>query len=405
MIDQSYRVKNKVFKNRIVLQPMEGCDCEENGAPGELTNRKYIKAAQSGAGTVWFEACAVCPEGRTNPRQMMLTAENADRFRSLTDAMRSVSDERQILILQLTHSGRQSITPMTAYKNPVYEEKRPVPDNSIVSDGYLDALPEKYAKAARLAADAGFDGIDIKSCHGYLLQELLSAYSSPGRYGGPFENRISAYIDCIRAVKDAVTETTLIATRLGVSDMVPFPYGFGTGRDGSPDLSEPDMLISALAAEGVDVLNVTVGNPYYNPHVNRPYRRGAYIPPEPAEKGLERFETVEKHIKKVFPKLTVVGSGLSYHRERIFGKAEELLSDGVCDLVGFGRMWLAYPGFYTDFKNGVFDARKCCAACSRCTELMRGGKPSGCALFDGYYKDLYSEMTKNKNTLPGQGGK
>ena len=109
-------------------------------------------------------------------------------------------------ILQLTHSGRQSITPMIAYRHPIYEEKRPISDDHIVTDEYLDTLPEVYAASARLAMAAGFDGVDVKSCHGYLFQELLSAFSRAGRYGGSFENRTRLYLDCIAAVKAVLPE-------------------------------------------------------------------------------------------------------------------------------------------------------------------------------------------------------
>ena len=156
MIGDPINIGNKSFPNRVVLQPMEGCDCNIDGSPSELTVAKYIRAAKSSAGLVWFEANAVCPEGRTNPRQMMLTEDNLPSFKSLlTDMRRIAMDEcgiKPIFILQLTHSGRQSITPMIAYRHPIYEEKRPTSDENIVSDEYLDTLAKEYAKSARLAA-------------------------------------------------------------------------------------------------------------------------------------------------------------------------------------------------------------------------------------------------------------
>ena len=389
-------IKNGVrFPNRVLFQPMEGCDCELDGSPSELTVQKYIRAAKSAAGAVWFEANAVCPEGRTNPRQMMLTEKNLPAFRSLLSQMRKIAMEEcgihPIFILQLTHSGRQSITPMIAYRNPVYEERRPVTDESIVTDDYLDTLPALYAHSARLAIEAGFDGVDVKSCHGYLFQELLSAFDRPGKYGGSLENRMRLYLDCVRAVKAVLPKDALLTTRLSVSDMVPKPYGFGTTEQNELDLTEPDQLISALVAEGITVLNVTVGNPYYNPHVNRPYRKGGYEPPEAASAGLSRFEVIERHIKERHPDLTVVASGLSYYREDLIEQAERQLSDGICDLVGFGRLTLAYPQFYRDHQNGCFDAKKCCLACSKCTALMRAKQVSGCAVFHEYYRNLYKE--------------
>ena len=400
MINDSIKIKGKIFPNRVVLQPMEGCDCHEDGSPSELTVEKYIRAAKSGAGVIWMEATAVCPEGRTNVRQMMLTEDNLNQFKALVDGMREAALKEcginPVLILQLTHSGRQSIRPMIAYRNYVYEKTKPMTDDSIVSDEYLDTLHVLYAKAAMLAVRAGFDGVDVKSCHGYLFQELLSAYGRAGRYGGSFENRTRLYLDCVKAVKAVLPEGILLTSRLSVSDMVEKPCGFGTTEENELDLTEPDMLLAELVAAGVEILNVTVGNPYYNPHVNRPYRKGAYTPPESAAEGLTRFVTIEKHIKERFPTLTVVGSGMSYYREELFERSEQLLRDGICDLVGYGRMWLAYPEFYKDYLKGEFSPKKCCLTCSQCTTLMRNGKVSGCAVFNEYYRELLKEVLRGK---------
>ncbi|MBR5124408.1 MAG: hypothetical protein IKU90_04680, partial [Clostridia bacterium] len=88
MIHNEIWVGRAQIPNRVTLQPMEGCDCNPDGSPGELTVAKYFRAAESGAGLVWMEACAVCPEGRTNPRQMMLTRHNLPAFKALVEEMR-----------------------------------------------------------------------------------------------------------------------------------------------------------------------------------------------------------------------------------------------------------------------------------------------------------------------------
>ena len=398
MLNDSLQFGRLTIPNRVVFQPMEGCDCRENGAPGELTVKKYINAARSGAGLIWLEATAVTPEGRTNPRQMMLTEENLSDFSALVTDMRREAEETAgigpVLILQLTHSGRQSIVTMIAYRHPFYEATRPVSDANIVTDEYLDTLPALYAKAAALAVEAGFDGVDVKSCHGYLFQELLSSFTRHGRYGGSYENRTRLYFDAIRAVKAAVPKDYPVVTRLSVSDVIPYPYGFGTDRDGNPDLTEPDRLIADLVKEGVSMLNVTIGNPYYNSFVNRPAR--APEAPETPERGLRRFEEIEKHIKTLFPALPLVGSGLSFYRADLMEKAEEQLETGICDLVGFGRMTLAYPAFYRDWLAGKFDPKKTCVACSKCTALMRAKCVAGCAVFNEYYRELYKEKVACK---------
>ena len=395
MLEQSFLLDKINIPNRAVFQPMEGCDCNSDGSPSELTIEKYKKAAASGVGTVWFEANAVCPEGRTNKGQLMLTAENLHTFKTLLSEMRQIAEKetgiRQFFVLQLTHSGRQSIVPMIAYRNPVYEEKRPVTDDNVVTDEYLDTIPALYAKSALLAREAGFDAVDVKACHGYLLVEALSAFTREGRYGGSFENRTRLYLDCVKAVKAAVPSDFLVVTRLGAADMVPKPYGFGTTENNELDLTETDMLVEKLMEAGIRMINITIGNPYYNPHINRPFRQGAYVAPELPEVGLQRFITVQTHLKEKFKELTLVGSGLSYYRAELMEKAEEMINIGAADLVGFGRGSLAYPMFYRDFLEGKFDAKKTCVSCSKCTALMRAKCVSGCAVFNDYYKNLYKE--------------
>ena len=174
MIKASIQIGKRKIENRVVLQPMEGCDCNLDGSPSELTVKKYRNAAKSGAGIVWFEANTVCPEGRTNARQMMLTKENLPAFKTLLREMaKKECGVSPIFILQLTHSGRQSIVPMIAYRHPIYEERRPATDDHIVTDAYLDTLAHRYAESARLAVEAGFDGVDVKSCHASALVDRM----------------------------------------------------------------------------------------------------------------------------------------------------------------------------------------------------------------------------------------
>ena len=158
MLNKSLQFGRLTIPNRVVFQPMEGCDCLENGAPGVLTVQKYIRAGRAGAGLIWVEATAVCPEGRTNPRQMMLTEETLPAFTELVAETRKTAKIENgidpVIVIQLTHSGRQSIRPMIVYRHPLYEATRPVTDENIVTDEYLDTLPALYAKTAALAVKA-----------------------------------------------------------------------------------------------------------------------------------------------------------------------------------------------------------------------------------------------------------
>ena len=84
-IFKTLRLGEKKIPNRLLVQPMEGFDADTNGSPSELTLRRYFRYAAGGSGLIWFEAASVIPEGRSNPRQLMLTKENLDEFKSLIE--------------------------------------------------------------------------------------------------------------------------------------------------------------------------------------------------------------------------------------------------------------------------------------------------------------------------------
>lgn len=391
--------------NRIVFQPMEGCDGTVSGEPSELTARRYLRFARAGAGLIWLEAVAVAAEARANPRQLYLTEETKPAFAALVGKIKRVCREENgyepAVVMQATHSGRYSKPhgtpePIIAYSNPLFEKDAPIPADRIITDAECNALPEKYEKTALLAKECGFDGIDVKCCHRYLFSEFLSAYTREGRYGGSFENRTRLYLNCIAAAKRAEDGRFFVTSRLNVYDGFPYPYGFGVAKDGTlaPDMSEPEKLIGILAERyGFRLLNITIGNPYVNPHVNRPFFAGPYPNPEKPVQGVERIAAVTDALQKKFPQVNMILSGVSALRELSAPYGAGMIENGSCRLAGFGRMTFAYPDFVHDlFETGSLRREKCCAACSKCSALMRAGKVAGCPVFD---KDPYADIYKS----------
>ena len=388
ILNRAITVYNRTVPNRILFQPMEGCDGTSEGGIDELTRRRYFRFAESGAGIIWLEATAVSGECRANPRQLYINDKTVEGFKSLVSEIKSVSIRENgfapLVVVQLTHSGRFSKPdgipePIVAYRNELWEKGRENQNYTVATDDYLGTVPQKYYKAAELALYAGFDGIDVKCCHGYLFDELLSAYNRDGAYGGSLENRTRLYFECIDAVKKAVSDKLFITTRLNACDCFPYPYGFGVDDNNNIDLSETKTIIGRLAEKGVELINITLGNPYIIPHINRPCINS----PENGEIGLERIYKVTKELKDCFPDIKIVSSGLTYPAENSVKYAEKLINDGACDFAGFGRMTFAYPDFYKDYlKNGELDKRKVCLKCSKCTELMRNGTVAGCPVRD-----------------------
>jgi 2,4-dienoyl-CoA reductase-like NADH-dependent reductase (Old Yellow Enzyme family) len=392
---EAWDVNGFRLPNRLAIHPMEGADGEEDGSPGELTFRRYRRFAAGGAGLLWFEATAVLPQARANPRQLWLHRGNAGKVRRLREealAARPPSSPRPYAVLQLTHSGRQSFPgsgpePLVACPNPVLD-RRP---GRVLADDELARLPEAFAEAAGLAAEAGFDAVDIKACHGYLLGELLGARTRPGRYGGDFDHRVRLMLEIVDAVRAETGGRLALASRLGVWDSIPRPYGWGVSETDPriPDFSEPLELVRLLAARGVRLFDVTCGNPYFNPHVNRPFDYGFYTPPEHPMLGAAKLLRAAQAVQAAAPEATVAGTGLSWYRQFGAQVAAGALRDDWFRLAGFGRQAFAYPDFARDILAGGLKPEKCCVACGNCTVIMRDGGRSGCLVRD---KEIYQPI-------------
>ncbi len=383
----------RMIENRIAFQPMEGSDGTEEGAPGPFTIRRYERFAKAGPGLIWFEAVAAVKEGRASAHQLFLTEDNADAFRCLNERMREICMKENgyvpLIVMQATNSGRYAKPsgypePMIAYSCPPLEEA-PLPRERILTDDQLHHYEEAFENAARLSQRAGFDGMDVKCCHRYLASELLSAYTRTGEYGGSYENRTRFVKNAYRAAKAGSTGDFFLTSRLNVYDGFSYPYGFGV-HEGSlePDLDEPIRLIRELREEfNIPLINVTMGNPYKNPHVNRPYDRGNYIPDEHPITGLGRMMQGIADIQTAIPDLPVLGSAFTYLRQFSINLAAGMVSGGHCAMAGFGRMAFAYPDFIKEAREtGRIDKKNACVTCGKCAQLLRGGGPAGCVLHD-----------------------
>ena len=228
--------------NALAVHPMEGADGDAEGRAGDLTLRRYDRFAGGGAGLLWIEAIAVVPEGRANPRQLWLHEGSRAAFASMVSRIRGRAaarfgpSHRPVLVAQLTHSGRYcrpqvERRPLIAQHIPAVDASSGVAaDLALVTDDYLDRLVDGYVRAAALAFDVGFDAVDIKACHGYLVSELLGARTRPGRYGGPLENRAALLVGVVERIRSQLGPDKPIATRLGVFDAIDFPYGWGVSE-------------------------------------------------------------------------------------------------------------------------------------------------------------------------------
>ena len=399
--------------NSIAIQPMEGCDGTLDGAPGELAWRRYERFARGGAKLIWFEATAVRQDGRANTRQLWITPRNVADFARLLARIRELHRELwggadDLLVpIQLTHSGRFSVPRrIIAYHNPHIDRKTNTPpDYPVIADDELERLEDHYVAAAGLALEAGFQAVDIKAVHGYLISELLGAKTRGGRYGGPLENRLRFIRNIIGKLRAAFGSRLMIAIRMNAFDGVPFgcafetPYPYGWGVDPAnplrEDLREVKQAIASFRECGMELLNISLGSPYYNPHIGRPFEKpdeGNYEQPEHPLAGVDRHFRIAAELQHAFPDLPMVGSGYSWLQKYAINAGAHNIATGAIRFLGIGRGALAYPDFARDaLEKGELDERRCCKTLTYCTYLMRQKFPVGCPPFD---KEGYGQLIK-----------
>ena len=439
---QPVTIGGRTVGNRMAIHPMEGCDGELNGNPGELTYRRWERFGRGGCKLIWGEAVAILDEARANSRQLWLHEGSFPEMTRLLEKLREQHRENwganacsDLLVgCQLTHSGRYSfrrpliamhdpsLDPATLIPNPNGSDaKVPMtPDYPVLSDDELKRIEDAYVVAAKLAVKAGFDFIDLKQCHRYLLSELLASHARPGPYGGSLENRTRLVRNVLARIRNEVSKDIMLATRMNLCDYVPYmkgpdgfgkprpyttPYqwSFGVNKDKpeTEDLSEPKQVVKMLRDAGLSLFNLSLGNPYNNPHYGRPFEIApldGYHSPEHPLCGVARHFRVAAEMQKAFPDVPMVGTGYSWLQHHFLSCGAANVKAGRITLVGVGRGAFAYPDFVKDIKEkGHIDDDKACIAISSCTALMRakgnelGQFPSGCVPKDKFYGPIYRE--------------
>ena len=428
----SLRVGSFTIGNRFAIQPMEGWDGNEDGTPSANTIRRWRNFGLSGAKMIWGgEAVAVRHDGRANPNQLTMTGASQSSIAALRDTLvaahrEAMGDDKDLVIgLQLTHSGRfckpndkARMEPRILYRHPILDRKfHLAPDHPIMGDGDIRTLIDDYIVAAKRAWDCGYQFVDLKHCHGYLGHEFLSAKTRPGEFGGSLANRTRFLSELVAGIRASVPGLA-IGVRLSALDLVPFkpdpanpdpdvlgpgvpddysgllPYRYGFGTDEQEpvkfDQRETRAFLEIVKGLGIRLVNITLGSPYYNPHLTRPALyppSDGYQPPEDPLIGVMRHLETVRDLKQAFPDLAFMGSGYTYLQEFLPNVAQAVVREGWVDMVGLGRMVLAYPELPADVLAGrAMQRKRLCRTFSDCTTAPRNGMVSGCYPLDTHYK-------------------
>ncbi|MFY1679686.1 MULTISPECIES: NADPH-dependent 2,4-dienoyl-CoA reductase [unclassified Streptomyces] len=336
--------------NRVLMGSMHvGLEEAERGF--ERMAAFYAARARGGVGLIVTGGIAPNDEGRPYEGGAKLTDEaEATRHRVVTDAVHA---EGGRIAMQILHFGRYAYHPDLVAPSPLQAPISPFPPREL-SDAEIERTIDDYARTARLARDAGYDGVEIMGSEGYLINEFIAARTNrrTDRWGGPYENRMRLPVEIVRRVREAVGQDFILIYRLSMLDLVP---------DGST-LDEVITLAKAVEAAGATIINTGIGwHEARIPTIATSVPRGAYT-----------WVTRRLMGQVSVPLVTT-------NRINTPELAESLLAEGAADMVSMARPMLADPDFVAKAAAGRPEAINTCIGCNQaCLDHTFSGLITSC---------------------------
>ena len=348
------------IKNRVV-RTAHGTNIGQGRITDELIAYHEARAA-GGCGLTILEAASVHP---TDMGTLWLhDASVVDDYRRL---MSRLAPYGMTVFQQLGHLGYEGVTadgdpPWSASEHPGPSIRRPA--KAMTADDIAE-LTDAFAHAARWSVEGGVHGVEVHIAHGYLLQQFMSSATNQrtDEYGGSWENRIRMAREVVGAVRTAIGAEIPLGVRIG-SEAV---------GDGGVTEHDCARLVRVLADDGlIDYVNLTYGS------CLRPHKimGGMHEPP-----GYE-LEAAAPVVAAVDLPAIVTG------RFRTLAEADQLIAEGVADMVGLTRAHIADPDLVAKSVEGrEAEVRPCIAGNDGCVGGLNRGRLS-CAVNPSVGREL-----------------
>ena len=322
--------------NRILMGSMHvGLEEAPNGF--ERMAAFYAERARGGAGLIVTGGIAPNEEGRPYPGgAMMVSSDDVANHRIVTDAVHAAQGR---IAMQILHFGRyayhEDLVAPSAIKAPI----SPSTPRALTAAEVEQTIAD-YARAAVLAREAGYDGVEVMGSEGYLINEFIAAPTNhrTDAWGGSYDNRMRFPIEIVRAVRAAVGEDFIIIYRLSMIDLIP----------GGSTFDEVLLLAREIEAAGATLINTGIGwHEARIPTIATSVPRGA-------------FAWVTKRLMDEVSIPLVTSNRINTPEV-----AEALLADGCADMVSLARPFLADPNFVAKAAAGMPEAINTCIGCNQ----------------------------------------
>jgi len=320
---ENIKVKNYNFENRYVCAPFDIAKAAEDGLITEELLSIYEQ--RKGPSLIVVEQAAIAPEGQY--RERLVFVDRDECIEGLSRLVDVIHRNNQVAVLQINHAGSAADTALTgteavapsAIVHPVMNRSMP----RALTAEEVHGIRDRFAEAALRAKKAGFDGVELHCCHGFLLTQFLSPLTNQrtDEYGGSLENRSRLLLETTRAVRETIGDELLLLVRLGLDDLLP----------GGLTLEEGCRIAEQLEKAGIDILDISTG-------LKAPLEL-----PGPALLR-DMLGTVKGHVR-----LPVIGAG---ELENV-DIAADMIQKKEVDFIGLARAILNQPNFVEELVNSI----------------------------------------------------
>ncbi len=338
------------LKNRVLMGSMHvGLEEVPNGF--QRMAAFYAERARGEVGLIVTGGIAPNQRGRPFGGGAMLTTEaEAEHHRVVTQAVHA---EGGRIAMQILHFGRYSYQPSLVAPSALQAPINPFTPHALSGEEVEQTIGD-FVQCAALAQHAGYDGVEIMGSEGYLINEFIAARTNQrdDEWGGSYANRMRLPVEIVRRVRARVGTNFIIIYRLSMLDLV----------EGGSTLAEVIQLAQAIEAAGATILNTGIGwHEARIPTIATKVPRGAYA------------WVTQKLMGQV--KIPLVAT----NRINTPELAEQLLADGVCDMVSMARPLLADAHFVRKAREDRADEINTCIGCNQaCLDHTFAGKITSC---------------------------